>query len=120
MLKRRRLVAAFSAALIVLAASAPAVAACAGWSISSGDRHACCAHLGELASEAGVTTCCAGGEQSNAPRDRDYQITLPMGPVSVTGALSGVSSESAAPVLDRVPVGSASPPKYILLASFLI
>jgi hypothetical protein len=117
----RRLLAGFTVFLLVFAAAAPAVAACAGWSISPRDRHACCAHLGELASGVSVTDCCAGSEHSSGPVDRDNQFSDSVRPVvPVMSVLLVPSPEAGASLVDRVPVQAPSPPKYILLGSFLI
>ena len=55
MLSIRRLAAGSTVLLLVFAVAAPAVAACAGWSMAPGDRHTCCAHLGDLASGESMT-----------------------------------------------------------------
>lgn len=117
----RRVVAGLSVLLLMFAAAAPAVAACAGWSMGPGDRHACCAHLGELASEGSVTDCCAQSEQSSGPVDRENQLSDSVRPVApATNVPLLPSREAGASLVDRVPVQAASPPKYILLGSFLI
>jgi len=50
---------------LVGALAGPAIAECAGWSVSAADRHACCAGRGEPACAANTTNCCAMSEQSN-------------------------------------------------------
>ncbi|MBI3047361.1 MAG: hypothetical protein HYY76_03530 [Acidobacteria bacterium] len=126
MLTFRWLAAGCTVVLLVATAAAPALAACAGWSSSTADRHACCAHLGSLAAEATVTNCCAMAEQSNGPADRGTSLS-PIAKIArpVPSASSIVvlaSSPGARPVfpLDRFLTQQASPPKYVLLASFLI
>ncbi len=117
----RRVVAGLSVLLIVFGAAAPAIAACAGWSMAPGDRHACCAHLGELASEGSVTDCCAQSEQSSGSVDRETQLSDSVRPVApVTSVLLVPSPETGASLVDSVAVQAASPPKYVLLGSFLI
>lgn len=121
MLSIRRLVAGSTVLLLVFAAAAPAVAACAGWSMAPGDRHACCAHLGDLASGRSMTDCCAASEQSNAPADRDGQglsVVRPAAPPA--GVLLVPPPHARAWLDDRGPRQAVSPPKYLLLASFLI
>lgn len=121
MLSLRRLVAGSTVLLLVFAAAAPAVAACAGWSMAPGDRHTCCAHLGDLASGESVTDCCAASEQSNAPADRDSQgpsVAHPAPPPA--GVLLVPPPQTRVRPDDRWPLQAVSPPKYLLLASFLI
>lgn len=121
MLSIRRLAAGSTVLLLVFAAAAPAVAACAGWSMAPGDRHTCCAHLGDLASGESVTDCCAASEQSNAPADRDSQglsVVRPAAPPA--GVLLVPPPQTRLWPDDRWPLQAVSPPKYLLLASFLI
>lgn len=75
---RMRSVAGLVVLLLVAPAAGPAFAACAGWSASAADRHACCAGRGDLASEASITNCCAASEQSNggAPPERQAALSL--------------------------------------------
>jgi len=118
---QRRLVAGFVGLVLMYAAAAPAVAGCAGWSSARTDRHACCGHLGDLASEASVTDCCAAEEQSNGPADRDAQASPQTHPVAPTAAfLIDPSPALQTFAIERAPVEAASPPKYVLLGSFLI
>lgn len=120
----RRIVAALGVLLIVVGAAAPAIAACAGWSIAPGDRHACacCADLGELASTASITQCCAASEQSSGPVDRENQLQDSVRPVDALAYVPVGSSPEAGMVRpgDRIPLHAVSSPKYILLGSFLI
>lgn len=78
MTPRMRGVAGLLVLLLVAAAAGPAFAACAGWSASAADRHACCAGRGDLASEASITNCCAASEQSNdvAPPESQAALSL--------------------------------------------
>jgi hypothetical protein len=119
----RRLAAGVTGLLLVIGAAGPALAACAGWSASALDRHACCAHLGTLASEGSVTDCCALAEQSSGPAVRDGQISPPLRPptvLAITVPLIHSYRAPAACVVDRMPVEVSSPPRYVLLASLLI
>jgi len=116
----RRVVAGFCVLLLTFAAAAPAVAACAGWSMAPGDRHACCARLGELASTGSVTDCCAGAEQSNGLGDREHQLPSSIRPCFVSAWPPAPPPDASAPLVDHASVQPASPPKYILLGAFLI
>lgn len=119
-LTTRRLVAGSTVLLLLFAAAAPALAACTGWLASARDRHTCCARLGDLASEATVTDCCAMAEQSSGLGDRETPVPVPMRPGLAAALFLVPSPDSHASLPDRVPVQAASPPKYVLLGSFLI
>jgi len=119
----RRLVASLTVLLSIAAAGGPAFAECAGWSTAAADRHACCAHRGELASSVTVTDCCAMSEQSNGAATTETQLPqapmklLPVNAASLPATTSWHADTFVPACAARQP---ALVPIYLLQVSLLI
>jgi len=68
-----------------------------------------------------VTDCCAASEQSTVPADREHQVSSVIAPPALVARIPILpSAELHARSATGVPVEVVSPPKYVLLGSFLI
>lgn len=86
--------------------------------MSAADRHACCAHVGELASEASVTDCCAMSEQSNSEATPENQ--LPPAPVKLLRADFSSAADAFQSLHTGAPISASATHRPVLVPLYLL